>query len=141
VVVARWINSDEPLLVGIKQIVLGANSVAYCENNSINKSDFGGFLSKRQHLLKGLQLLATGLVALFTAIVKGFVRSALGSITAKVIGTLVGTALGCMPIGQYWGTVLSVATIVILIQRAKTLLFNIPQGLWHLKQFFNHNHS
>ena len=76
--------------------------------------------------------------ALVSSVLKGFVASALGSISAKVIGFLASTALGMLPLGQFWGVVINVAIIVTMIWRVKTIVYNIPKGLWHLQQILKH---
>lgn len=91
------------------------------------------FWKRAYHIAHGLFLITTGLLAIVSAVRKGFVASALGSITARVISGLVGTALGLMPLGQYWGTIICVATIITMLWRVKALLYNIPKGLVELK--------
>ncbi len=45
----------------------------------------------------------------------------------------VGTALGLMLVGQYWGTIIAVTMIISILWRLKTLLYNIPAGLYEIK--------
>lgn len=75
-----------------------------------------------------------GLLAIISSIRKGFVVAAPGSFTANVIAGLVGTVLGLMPLGQYWGTIIAVTTIITLLWHIKVLLYNIPAGLNEIKK-------
>lgn len=139
--VGRFINTDVPEMMLLSDNILGTNLFAYCNNNPVNYSDTTGYSPIWYHLAQGLWLLSTGLAAVISAVAKGFVKSALGSISANIIGTLASTALGLLPLGQYWGTIINVTIIITLLWRVKTLLYNIPAGLWHLKQVIKHDHK
>ena len=43
--VGRFINGDEAVILNISNELLSCNLFCYCENNSVNKSDYGGTLS------------------------------------------------------------------------------------------------
>lgn len=121
--------------------VLGTNLFAYCYNNPVNNSDPMGYSPRWYHLAQAVYKIGKGLIALGTALAKGFVRSALGSIAARVIGFALGTGLAALPLGQWWATVINVAIIVTLVLRVKSLVYDLPMGLWHLKQFIKHDHK
>ena len=77
-------------------------------------------------------MIITGLLAIAASIKKGFVAAALGSFTAKVIAGLVSTALGLMPLGQYWGTIIAITMIITILWHLKSLL--LPAGLIEIKK-------
>ena len=43
--VGRFINGDEAVMLNISNELLSCNLFCYCENNSVNESDYGGTLS------------------------------------------------------------------------------------------------
>ena len=43
--VSRFINGDEAVILNISNELLSCNLFCYCENNSVNESDYGGTLS------------------------------------------------------------------------------------------------
>jgi RHS repeat-associated protein len=134
---SRFINSDEGLILTVSKNILNANIFVYCHNNPINEVDYFGYLSfwkRAYYLVHGVFLITTGLLAIISAIRKGFVAAALGSFTANLIASLVGTALGLMPLGQYWGTIIAVTMIISLIWHLKSMLYNIPAGLAEIKK-------
>ena len=135
--IGRFLNADDTTFLGASGTAIGWNLFAYCENNPINKVDYFGSLSfwkRAYYLAHGVFLITTGLLAIISSIRKGFVVAALGSFTANVIAGLVGTALGLMPLGQYWGTIIAVTTIITLLWHIKVLLYNIPAGLNEIKK-------
>ena len=135
--IGRFLNADDTAFLGASGTAIGWNLFAYCENNPINKVDYFGSLSfwkRAYYLAHGVFLITTGLLAIISSIRKGFVVAALGSFTANVIAGLVGTALGLMPLGQYWGTIIAVTTIITLLWHIKVLLYNIPAGLNEIKK-------
>ena len=139
--VGRFVNEDEPLLLGVSGGVCSYNLYAYCENDPVNNSDPWGHSPKWVHLIKGIKLITTGLMALISAILNGFIKSVFGSLTAKIITMLVTTALSFLPLGQYWGTIINVGIIVTIILRVKTMFVNVFEGLWHLGQAIEHTHK
>ena len=134
---SRFINSDEGLILTVSKTILNANIFVYCHNNPANEVDYFGYLSfwkRAYYLAHGVFLVTTGLLAIIAAIKKGFVAAALGSFTANLIAGLVGTALGLMPLGQYWGTIIAVTMIISLLWHLKSVLYNIPAGLAEIKK-------
>jgi hypothetical protein len=138
--IGKFISKDDPIFHE-SETGAAANLYAYCENNPVNNSDPMGYSPRWYHLAQAVYKIGKGLIALGTALAKGFVRSALGSIAARVIGFALGTGLAALPLGQWWATVINVAIIVTLVLRVKSLVYDLPMGLWHLKQFIKHDHK
>ena len=130
--VGRFVNADEPLLLGISGGIYSYNFYTYCENDPVNNSDPWGHSPKWVHLIKGIKLITTGLMALISAILNGFIKSVFGSLTAKTITMLVTTALSFLPLGQYWGIIINVGIIVTIILIVKTMFVNVLKdyGIW-----------
>ncbi|WP_175405480.1 RHS repeat domain-containing protein [Ruminococcus bovis] len=140
----RFINADDTnmlMLAPFSVSVLDTNLMTYSRNNPINIFDPTGYSSRWVHLAKAIYKIGKGLAAIVSAIAKGFVRSALGSFTAWALGLIIGKAIFYFSFGQWWGVVINVAMIVTLALRVKSILFDLPSGLWHLKQFFHHTHK
>ena len=140
----RFINADDTnmlMLAPFSVSVLDTNLMTYSRNNPINIFDPTGYSSRWVHLAKAIYKIGKGLAAIVSAIAKGFVRSALGSFTAWALGLIIGKAIFYFSFGQWWGVVINVAIIVTLALRVKSILFDLPSGLWHLKQFFHHTHK
>ena len=140
----RFINADDTnmlMLAPFSVSVLDTNLMTYSRNNPINIFDPTGYSPRWVHLAKAICKIGKSLAAIVSAIAKGFVRSALGSFTARALGFIIGKAIFYFSFGQWWGVVINVAIIVTLALRAKSILFDIPIGLWHLKQFFHHTHK
>ena len=98
-------------------------------------------MARWRHALRGVRLLASGLWALTKSIKKGFVIAALGTWVAKRIAWLIGVSLAALPLGQYWAVIVNVGIIISLAWNAKNILYNIPSGVWHLKQSIRHTHK
>ena len=135
--ISRFINSDEGLILTVSKTILNTNIFVYCRNNPINEVDYFGYLSfwkRAYYLAHGVFLITTGLLAIISAIRKGFVAAALGSFMANVIAGAVNIALGLMPWGQFWGTIIAVTMIISLLWHLKSMLYNIPAGLAEIKK-------
>ncbi len=133
----RFINSDEGLILTLSKYPNRGNLFAYCHNDPINEVDYFGYLSfwkRAYYLAHGVFLITTGLLSIIAAIKKGFIAAALGSFTANLLGGLIGTALGLMPLGQYWGTIIAVTMIISILWQLKSMLYNIPAGLAEIKK-------
>ncbi len=134
---SRFINSDEGLILTVSKNILNANIFVYCHNNPINEVDCFGYLSfwkRAYYLVHGIFLVTTGLLAIISAIRKGFVVAALGSFTANLIASLVGTAPGFIPLGQYWAAIIAVTMIISLLWHFNSMLYNIPKGVAKIKK-------
>ena len=134
---ARFISSDEGLTITVLKNILNQNIFIYCHNNPINEVDYFGYLSfwkRAYYLAHGIFLITTGLLSIIAAIKKGVVAAALGSFTANLLAGFVGTALGLMPLGQYWGTIIAITMIISLLWHLKSMLYNIPAGLAEIKK-------
>ena len=133
----RFINADDPGILHMNTRGYDiTNLYSYCNNNPVNKIDSNGYMSfwkRAYYIVHGIWLITTGLLSVVSAIRKGFVASALGTVSARIIAWLVGTALGMMPLGQYWATIITVGTIITMLWKTKSLLYNIPKGLRELK--------
>ena len=135
----RFINADDSQFIGTTGTAIGVNAFAYCENDSVNRTDDSGYISfwkRASYLARGIVLIVTSILAIVKAIRKGIVVSALGSWTARILSLLTKMVLGLAPLGQYWAIIMNVAIIISLVWRVKVLLYNLPRGVMLIKKAF-----
>ena len=128
----RFLSADDTLFLYANTSLLNYNLFLYCENNAITGYDPWGYVNWKK-LAKGVKLVVSGLWSIISAIRKGHIAAAVGSLTGKTISWLASLALTSATLQQYYMVIAFVGSIISILWHWKKLLFNIPYGISLIK--------